>query len=283
MGLFAVLPAMLAVSVLSGTMGIGVAFAAIPVLSLHGGDLVHAIQPVALCLNGVTALFSALSFGRAGYVDWRRAGPLAAAMTLFAPVGSIAAQAAAPGLLWTLYFAAVGVVVYLLCAGRPKTASTPGAGAVLALSVPIAIFSSMLGVGPGFLVVPLLIVSGLSPRAAAGTSSVAVVPASFAALLPHVSTASPDIAFALPVVAVAAVGAWFGGRLASRSIPEHMLRILFIGLIVALALYKAFDLVQAKPMPSGMAARCGTIESQIPSLGGCRPARPAEQGLSDAG
>ncbi|MBS0338335.1 MAG: sulfite exporter TauE/SafE family protein [Proteobacteria bacterium] len=250
------MPAILAVSILSGTMGIGVAFAAIPVLSLHGGDLVHAIQPVALCLNGVTAFFAAVSFGRAGYVNARRSVPLAATMTVFSPLGAFAAQWVNPDLLWVLYFVAVALVIYLLCAPRPAAATPVGARAVLAWSAPIAVFSSMLGVGPGFLVVPLLILAGSSPRAAAGTSAFAVVPASFAALVPHLASATPDIAFAIPVVGVSAVGAWVGGYFASRSIPEHVLRNLFVSLILALASYKACGMAWARLSPQPAATAC---------------------------
>ena len=49
--------AMFSASVLSGMLGVGVAFAAVPILGIAGMDLVNGIQPIALFLNGVTARF----------------------------------------------------------------------------------------------------------------------------------------------------------------------------------------------------------------------------------
>jgi uncharacterized membrane protein YfcA len=55
-------------SLVSGMLGLGVAFAAVPFLGFFMTDLVHQIQPLILFLNGVTALFSMLGFARSGLV-----------------------------------------------------------------------------------------------------------------------------------------------------------------------------------------------------------------------
>lgn len=47
-------------SIISGMLGLGVAFAAIPFLGLFLPDLVNQVQPLSLLLNGVTALFAFL-------------------------------------------------------------------------------------------------------------------------------------------------------------------------------------------------------------------------------
>ena len=44
-----------ALSVASGMLGLGVAFAAVPFLGFFLPDLVHQVQPLSLFLNGVTA------------------------------------------------------------------------------------------------------------------------------------------------------------------------------------------------------------------------------------
>jgi uncharacterized protein len=56
-------------SVVSGMLGLGVAFAAVPFLSFFLDDLVHEVQPLSLLLNGVTALVAAVAFARGGYID----------------------------------------------------------------------------------------------------------------------------------------------------------------------------------------------------------------------
>jgi uncharacterized protein len=71
-------------SFLSGMLGLGVAFAAIPFLSLFMPDLIHQVQPLSLLLNGITALFSAVGFARSKLIDWRRAVILSLVTTTFA-------------------------------------------------------------------------------------------------------------------------------------------------------------------------------------------------------
>ena len=51
-------------AVISGMLGLGVAFAAVPFLAFFMQDLVHQVQPVSLLLNGVTALFAAFGFAK---------------------------------------------------------------------------------------------------------------------------------------------------------------------------------------------------------------------------
>jgi uncharacterized protein len=226
------------VSIISGMLGIGVAFAAIPILGMHSRDLVHEVQPIALFLNGITALFAAVAFERAGYVDWRPSITFAAVCTVFAPLGAWAAQHADERVLWTCYFGASLMVIYLLVSDRPPAQGARSLGPVLAVSAPIASLSGFLGVGPGFLLVPAIIYSGISPRRAAAMNAVAVTPASFVSLIPHFERATVDLSFAGPVVLSAAIGALAGGFLASRRVPEKALRKLFIAIILVLAAYK---------------------------------------------
>lgn len=79
-------------AIISGMLGLGVAFAAVPFLSFFMQDLVHQVQPVSLLLNGVTALFAAFGFAKSGYVHWKKAGALAVVTTLFAPLGAYFVQ-----------------------------------------------------------------------------------------------------------------------------------------------------------------------------------------------
>lgn len=234
--------AIFAASVVSGLLGIGVAFAALPILSFSGGDLVDELQPVALALNAVTAFFSAVAFQRAGYVRWRRAAWVALVATAASPLGAMAARALDPATLWTAYLVAVGIVIALGLYGTPAAAAKAGLAPVLGAAVPIAFFSGMLGIGPGFLLVPVMMFAGWTARESAATNAVAVVPSSLAALVPHLRTAHVDVVQYAPTVAVAAVAALIGGHLASRRVPERGLRITFNAVLLALAAWKAWDL-----------------------------------------
>jgi len=83
---------LLILSLVSGMLGLGVAFAAVPFLGLFMHDLVHQVQPLSLLLNGLTGLFSTFGFACSGFVEWRKGGLLAGIATVVAPAGALAAQ-----------------------------------------------------------------------------------------------------------------------------------------------------------------------------------------------
>src|SRR5512145_1481411 len=97
----------LVLSVVSGMLGLGVAFAAVPFLGLFLPDLVHQVQPLSLLLNGVTALFSVFGFAKSGNIVWKKGFILAAITTVAAPLGSWLAQFVNQTAIWFVYFAAV--------------------------------------------------------------------------------------------------------------------------------------------------------------------------------
>ena len=115
-------PLLFGLSFLSGMMGLGVAFVAVPVLGLFGYDLKDVIQPWTLLLNGLTAISGAIAFWRAGMVDRRGALILVIITTIGAPLGVWLLQFASTDFIWWLY---VAVLVFLAVRmAMPKGAST---------------------------------------------------------------------------------------------------------------------------------------------------------------
>jgi len=227
-------------SFISGMLGLGVAFAAIPFLGL----LVHQVQPLSLLLNGVTALLSTFGFARSGFVDWKKAIPLAAITTASAPVGAFIVQFIEQKVVWIIYFAAVFYLAYQLF--RPVKASVKQENFKLAaiLAIPISIMSGFLGVGPGFLLLPTLILAGFEPKKAAGINAFAVCPPSFSALIPHLSTASWNLPLTGLLVVVGALFSFAGARITSLFLPSKRLKQLFALLILLVTAYKIFTLLQ---------------------------------------
>jgi uncharacterized protein len=88
----AVAGGLLMLSVVSGTLGLGVVFATVPFLGLFMSNLVDQVQPLSLLLNGITALFAAFGFARSHLIDARRALGLAVVTTAFAPLGALLAH-----------------------------------------------------------------------------------------------------------------------------------------------------------------------------------------------
>jgi uncharacterized membrane protein YfcA len=242
-------PLLFGLSFLSGMLGLGVAFIAIPVLGLFGYDLINEIQPWALLLNGLTAISAAIAFWRKGMVDRRGALILVTITTIGAPVGVWLLQFATVDLVWWLY---VGVLLFL--AARmimPKGASTEVVAEITdrnrakaaGAAVPISVFAGFLGVGPGFLLMPTLTLVGYSARLAAATNSVAVTLPSFSAFVTHLPTATFDWPTVIVTSVAAVVGSWLGARFTAAWMKSATLARIFAVALVALALQRAWILV----------------------------------------
>lgn len=230
-------------AVVSGMVGLGVAFAAVPFLSLFLPDMVHQVQPLTLLLNGVTAFFASAGFARSGYVDVRKAAVLAAVLIVLMPAGAWLAHYVTETVILAVYFAAVVyLVASLLRPVRARPSQAERLRPAVAWAAPIAVLCGFLGIGPGFLLVPALIVLGFEPKRAAGTNALAATPASFAALLPHVGTAVWDPPLTLGLVAAGVAGAFAGARISSTLLPGKALRWLFGGMIVAVSAYKIYTM-----------------------------------------
>lgn len=234
---------LLVLSVVSGMLGLGVAFAAVPFLGLFMPDLVHQVQPLSLLLNGITGLLSTIGFARSGFVDWKQGGLLAVITTLVAPVGSLAAQHTAQVYIWAVYFAAVVYLAYRMFTPARKAVEHPRFSWALALAVPISALSGFLGVGPGFLLLPTLIILGYEAKHAAGMNALAITPPSFSALLPHLGTARFDPRLTVILLVFGAVGSYAGARLTSRYLPGSRIKQIFGVLLVATTIYKIWTLL----------------------------------------
>jgi uncharacterized membrane protein YfcA len=242
-------PLLFGLSFLSGMLGLGVAFIAIPVLGLFGFDLKDVIQPWALLLNGLTAISGAIAFWRAGMVDKRGALILVIITTIGAPLGVWLLQFASTDLIWWLY---VGVLVFLaIRMALPKGASTEVVAEITdaarakaaGAAVPISVFAGFLGVGPGFLLMPTLTLVGYSARLAAATNSVAVTLPSFSAFVSHLGTATFDWPTVIVTSIASVIGAWLGARFTAGRVKSATLSRIFAIALVALAAQRAWILV----------------------------------------
>lgn len=233
-------------SVASGMLGLGVAFAAVPFLGFFMSDLVHEVQPLSLFLNGVTAIFAAVGFAKSGLVAWRPALLLTAVSAAGAPLGSWLAQGTSQTWLWVLYLLAVAYLAWRMFrrgSGDDEGTEHPRLGFALILAVPISVVAGLLGVGPGFLLMPVLVLAGYQPKLAAGINAVAVTLPSFTALIPHLGTAEVDLGVAAVLVVVGAAGSFLGARLTSRFVSGPLLKRIFGVLIVVMTAVKIITVI----------------------------------------
>ena len=234
---------LLVLAILSGMLGLGVAFAAVPFLSLFLADLVNQVQPLTLLLNGLTALFATFGFARSGYVDWKKALTLSVVTTLSAPIGAYLAHFISQQYIWFVYLAAVIYLAYRLFIPVKETGRGENMTLAIVFAIPISILAGLLGIGPGFLLMPTLILLGFEPIKAAGINAFAVTPPSFSALVPHLSTAILDLRLTIILLVVGACGAFGGARITSLYIPGERLKQIFGVLIVIMTAYKIYTLI----------------------------------------
>ncbi|MCS7273586.1 MAG: sulfite exporter TauE/SafE family protein [Fimbriimonadales bacterium] len=228
----------------SGMLGFGVALASVPYLSLFYADLAREVQPMSIALGGITALLAAIGFARYGYMEWRYAWRMAVIAALTAPAGVWLAHRVAPALLWVLYFVSVSYLLYRMVHPRFLEAKREASlGWALALTVPITVYSTMLGVGVGFLLVPTLIALGMEPKRAAGSNALVVFAQSATAFVAHLPTARLDSVALAAALATGALGAYLGARFTSLRLGGKQVRWTFALLMGAMMLYKAWTLV----------------------------------------
>ena len=121
--------------------------------------------------------------------------------------------------------------------------ATPRLGLALALTVPVSVVAGLLGVGPGFLLMPALILVGYQPKVAAAVTAVAVTLPSFTALVPHLGTADVDLGLAAVLVVAGAAGSFLGARLTSRFVSGPTLKRMFGILIVVMTAVKVVSIL----------------------------------------
>ncbi len=113
----------------------------------------------------------------------------------------------------------------------------------LLLAIPISVLAGLLGIGPGFLLMPVLILLGFPAKKAAGINALAVTPPSFSALIPHMASATIDINLAIWLLVAGAAGAFLGARITSLYMPSSRLKQLFGVLIVVTTAYKLYTMI----------------------------------------
>jgi uncharacterized membrane protein YfcA len=117
---------------------------------------------------------------------------------------------------------------------------------MLAGGAAAGVFGSLLGLGGGILIVPLLTIGfGLDLRAAVGVSLVCVIMTSSAAAGVYLERHVANLRLGMTLELFTAIGALVGGSIAFL-LDERLLSVLFAGLL----LYVAFTMARARTAPS---------------------------------
>jgi len=236
-------------SFVSGMLGLGVAFVAIPALGLFGYELKHVIMPWALVLNGVTATAAAVKFMQKKMVDYKTAIPLLLITTAAAPLGVWLLQFASTEFVWWLFVVLLISLAYRMAFPPPQSETDvvdlPPRKRVIAgvLGVFIGTLAGFLGVGPGFLMLPTLVLLGYTARIAAATNALIVTLPSFSALAAHIPAAQVNWWLVSVSALLCLIAAQLGAAYMAKKVKSRTLARMFAVVLVGLAAYRVILLI----------------------------------------
>ncbi len=233
-----------------GLLGGGGSILSLPILVYIAGIPPSSAIPMELFVVGVTSLAALIPHAMEGNVRWRTGLTFGTASMVGAYIGGVFAANLDRRSLLGLFALLMSVSALVMLRGKAKR--SPGAGHRVSAapgSLPAAAkpnpsgikkalivslegfvvggLTGLVGAGGGFMIVPTLVVlGGLSMRAAVGTSVMIMAMKSFAGALGHLSHADIPWALTFGFAAIAVVTSFFGARLAGR-VPQEQLRRAF--------------------------------------------------------
>jgi len=222
-------------------LGLGGAMLYIPVFHWFGFDFKSVAIPTGLFLNGITALSAAIYFFREKMVDVKGSLPMVVTSFIGAPIGAWFTHIVSTDTLIILF--SIGMVVsglkMIVSSGKPEPKElmpfnrrvmiTASAG------LGIGFLAGLLGIGGGFLFVPILIAIGYPTKQAAATSAFVVVFSSFSGFAGHVTEGHFNIPLLIYSSITVIVASQIGARVMKDKMKAKWIKQIFGVLLVAVA------------------------------------------------
>lgn len=222
-----------------GLVGGGGSILTTPILVFAAGLAPTTAVALSLPVVGATSLVGAVIQARAGRVHYRAAAILSAAGMVGAPLGALGTHRVPQPVLMGLFGLLMAVVGIRMALGgevkSPDDGGTCRPVVCAAAGLGIGVLTGFLGVGGGFLIVPVLLRFARTPMSlAVGTSLLIIAINSAVGTLGHLSElrGHTDLAVALTAATIAGLAA--GMRLGTRLQPRQA-RLAFAGVAVTVA------------------------------------------------
>lgn len=239
-----ILVAALSVLVLSfifSMLGLGGAMLYIPLFHWLGYDFKGVAIPTGLLLNGVTALSAATFYLRSKMVDVRGAIPLIVSSFVGAPVGACFTRFVPTRVL--IFFFALAMAFaggrMLISAGQADGVHSMGRAMKAFLMVIggffVGLVAGLLGIGGGFLFVPMMLAMGYKTKEAAATSSFVVVFSSFSGFAGHVAEGHFYWPFMLATTVAVIAGSQLGAKVMKEKMEDRWIKRMFAVVLLAVA------------------------------------------------
>ncbi len=223
-----------------GLFGIGGAFLAIPTLGIFAGLTEQLAQGTAIAMALPNVIVGLWSYSRRAQLDWRIAGTIALTGIPFT-YGAARIATAVPSALLRSAFSVFLILIALDIARRTFLSQPP---AMAALPWPYAMISGAIsgvcsgffGIGGAIMTVPAMTMFfGFTQLGAQGMALAFAVPATILTTATYAMASDVDWAIAIPLAVGGVTTVSYGAGVAQR-LPEKILRSLFIGFIVLVAI-----------------------------------------------
>lgn len=232
-------------------LGQGGGMVYVPVLLWLGFDLKEVAIPLGLLLNGLTTALALIPYGRQGLIHFRGLWPMGLAAVIGAPLGAALVPYIPQQTLVQIFAAMVMIAAIKTLWTNLRQKNRVEREEHSPWHVPISVLlggligvlAGMLGIGGGFLFMPLLLWLGYPTKRAAAGAALVVTFASFSGFLGHVAQGHfPILITSLGIVAVL-IGSQAGARfMIHKANPRHvkiLYGIVLLGIFAKLAT-KAF-------------------------------------------
>jgi len=244
-----VIPIIFGLAFLFSMLGLGGAMVYIPVFHWFGFDFKSVAIPTGLFLNGVTALSAAIYYLKQKMVDVRGGLPMVVTSLVGAPVGAWFTHIVPTStliLLFSLGMVVAGVKMVISSGQAEPKALLPFRQRALitgSAGLFIGFLAGLLGIGGGFLFVPILIAIGYPTKEAAATSAFIVIFSSFSGFAEHVAEGHFDLQLLLFSSIAVILASQVGARVMKAHMKAKWIKQLFGVLLLLIAIKLSWSLI----------------------------------------
>lgn len=230
-------------------LGLGGAMLYIPVFHWFGYDFKSVAIPTGLLLNGITALSASVFYLRAKMVDVKGSIPLIISSFIGAPVGAFFTKLVPTRTLILLF-----AIAMVFAGGRMiMTSARPDKEKMMDLRLRmilmsiggffIGLLAGLLGIGGGFLFVPMMIAMGYGTKQAAATSAFVVIFSSFSGFAGHVAEGHFNWPLMIATTVAVIIASQIGAKVMKEKMKARWIKQMFAVVLLGVAvklLWKLF-------------------------------------------
>jgi uncharacterized membrane protein YfcA len=241
MALASITIVILVLSFIFSMLGLGGAMLYIPVFHWFGFDFKSVAIPTGLLLNGITAFSAAVFYLRSKMVDVKGSIPLIISSFIGAPLGSFLTSLVPTRtliLLFALCMVFAGGRMLLTSTSPDKETMMPFHRRAILMAVGgffIGMVAGMLGVGGGFLFVPLMLAMGYPTKQAAATSAFVVIFSSFSGFAGHIAEGHFNWPLMIATSIMVVVGSQIGAKVMKEKMKAKWIKQMFAVVLLAVA------------------------------------------------